>query len=94
MVLRFFHGRKTVDENLEDWGTNGPLLKVDSATVTYKSTLHIVSGDEDQIVLFVDDLIYYDGVYYGDISMFDESQLKKGDILEEFKAEKTDIPKS
>ena len=70
--LELFHGRVSPDEELEGWGAAGPVFLVDYVHVTYWSDLKLgidhPGGDGD--LRRVDDLVYYDGMFYGDWSVF------------------------
>jgi len=73
MILHLYHGRKTPDENLEDWGEDGPSIKIVLFVWTY-SSLRIwrtVDGDFEWLDV-KDDLIFYNGVYYGDFEIVQE----------------------
>jgi hypothetical protein len=42
MQLHLYHGRKTPDEDMDDWGFDGPtLLGVEWMAVTYMSTFRV-----------------------------------------------------
>ena len=73
MTLHLYHGRKTLDEEMHDWGSEGPVLEVEGVTVTYTSDIRIMftgQGDYEFLSEYcVDDLFYYDGIYYGDWSV-------------------------
>ena len=78
VALELFHGRKCPDENLDGWGFQGPVLLVDYVHVTYGGNLKLglpAPGGDGELP-FVDDLVYYDGGYYGDWSVFPEALLK------------------
>ena len=79
VALELFHGRTTPDEHLEDWGRRGPVFLVDYVHVTYlwdiKLGIPEPAGDGD--LERVEDLIYYDGVYYGDWSVFPAALLEE-----------------
>ncbi len=50
MHIHFFHGRKTIDEQMNDWGEDGPVIKISGVTWTYGSLkLH----DDDWDFVFV-----------------------------------------
>ena len=70
--LELFHGRASIDEELDGWGEPGPVFLVDYVHVTYWSDLKLgidhSGGDGD--LQRVDDLVYYDGMFYGDWSVF------------------------
>ena len=72
VALQLFHGRISPDELLESWGRQGPVFLVDYVHVTYLCDIKLgipePAGDGD--LHFVEDLVYYDGTYYGDWSVF------------------------
>lgn len=44
--LTLWHGRKTPDENLDDWGSNGPTFgPFEEVTVTYGAHVKASKGD-------------------------------------------------
>lgn len=71
MYLRLFHGRKTKDENLEGWGTDGPVLRIEGLHVTYMNVFRVLPPEaEDWHDLRFDaDLFPYGGTLYGDWSI-------------------------
>ena len=73
MTLHLYHGRKTKDEEMDDWGFDGPVLEVEGVTVTYAIDIRIMfSGQDDYLFLSeycIDSLIFYDGKFYGDWSV-------------------------
>ncbi len=69
IYIHLFHGRKTPDEQLEDWGHDGPVLgPFPFAHITYNTDIKL-DNEAFHELRFVDDLLYYDGVYYGDWSV-------------------------
>ena len=73
MTLELYHGRPSPDIDMDDWGTEGPLLYVDFVSVTYSNSIRIqFTGQDDPEFLedhVVDDCFFYDGVLYGDWSV-------------------------
>ena len=75
LFLELFHGRPTPDETMEDWGEEGPVF----GPFQY---VHITYGEHIKMGLMPNDLnevadlycnqglIYYNGLYYGDCSVF------------------------
>lgn len=79
IYLELFHGRKTKEEQLDNWGETGPVfgpLVFIHTTYKHDVAIRLVGHNEDSHDLHViGDLLYYDGMYYGDWSAFDESAL-------------------
>lgn len=77
LYIRFFHGRKSVDEEMDDWGEDGPIVEAGFITWTYGSLkLH----DQDGDFVFVQEtegLIPIGNMYYGDFELLTDA----GDIL-------------
>lgn len=70
MYVRFYHGRKTVEEQLDGWGTEGPVIGPVSVSWTYGK----LRLDMEYLVMR-EDLIYFQGVYYGDFEILDDNSL-------------------
>ena len=72
VAIELFHGRTSPEEHLDNWGSRGPVFLVDYVHVTYLCDIKLgidhPNGDGD--LRFIEDLVYYDGVYYGDWSVF------------------------
>ena len=93
IYLDLFHGRKTLDENPEGWGEQGPVFgPYKHVTITYKSWIKCEKFDGDaDFIKIVSDLVYYDEMFYGDFTIF-------GDLgefasrLEEFDNDKAKAP--
>lgn len=71
IAIVLFHGRRDPLGSLEDWGSDGPVFLVSWVHVTYLSRLAVGLADDggDAEISLVEDLVYYDGVYYGDWSV-------------------------
>ena len=71
LTLRLFHGRRSPDEHLSDWGRDGPVLgPLKSVSSSYCSELRVETMDEDVVYLHeLAGLIYYGGVFYGDFEV-------------------------
>ncbi|MBT7071357.1 MAG: hypothetical protein HN975_10775 [Anaerolineae bacterium] len=75
VYIRLFHGRERIDEKLEDWGWNGPVLgPYESIQLTYGTHIKMHKADHFEDLGVVEDLIYYDGYYYGDASIFSSDE--------------------
>lgn len=94
--ISFYHGRKTLNEHLEDWGDIGPIVGPIKVSWTY-GALKLHSPDYLDLyhIRHLGDMIPIDGIYYGDFEILDEEdgalQEKAADkeikilTLEEFK---------
>jgi hypothetical protein len=73
MYIHLYHGRTDPEKDMNgEWGTDGPLLgPFKSVTVTYLQQLKALIGDGSSHLFFdrYEDMIYYDGVYYGDFDI-------------------------
>lgn len=83
MYLGLFHGRNSRRENMDDWGFAGPVLgPLIYCHTTYMSyvRLHFVNGQDARICCnsghlnvdleVVEDMIHFEGAYYGDWTVF------------------------
>ena len=84
VYLHLFHGRTSPEQDMEDWGTNGPTIgPLDYVHTTYAN--HIKLGTEDPKVCerfgldpnfpelqVSEGLVVWDGKYYGDWSVSTE----------------------
>lgn len=75
LYLQLFHGRKNIDDKLDDWGEQGPFL----GPFTFVHTTYAVhikfgmpDGDDRHWLTIVNDMVYYNGMYYGDWSVCSE----------------------
>lgn len=70
LCLYLYHGRTDMSEDLEDWGTEGPVLgPLDWAVITYMGSIRVGVNGEDVWLEVREDFVYYDGVYYGYFSI-------------------------
>lgn len=74
LTLRLFHGRRSLDEQLSDWGRDGPVLgPLRSVNSTYCEELRLETIDGVLVELqVVRGLVYYGGVLYGDFEISNE----------------------
>jgi len=76
IYIHLFHGRDNVDEAMDDWGFDGPVLgPLPYVHITYMSEIKI--GDDFEPLRIKDDCVEYDGKYYGDWSMFNKRAMLK-----------------
>lgn len=74
LYIRLFHGRADPEQDMDEWGSDGPVLgPYNFVHTTYGSIVRLGCKDDscDELFLY-EDMLYYDGVYYGDWSVFDE----------------------
>ncbi len=71
VYIQLFHGRKDPDASMDDWGEDGPTLgPFEYVQMTYFQTVRLGLPDGgDGWLKKVDDMIYYNGMYYGDIDI-------------------------
>jgi len=73
MYLRLYHGRTDPDQQMDDWGFDGPTFGPISCYVqTYCGTFRIYGEDHISEVWLEtqDDMIRWDGCFYGDLEVF------------------------
>lgn len=79
IYLELLHGRTDPAQSLNDWGMEGPVFgPLTYAHTTYAFDIKLGNAEEGGIgdlTWNASNLVYYDGVYYGDVSVFDESLL-------------------
>jgi hypothetical protein len=75
VYLKLMHGRATPDQQMNDWGFDGPILGPFEA-VHFTYTTHVrcfpkgSDGDAEALELcFHDDMLVYDGKFYGDFEI-------------------------
>lgn len=75
MYLHLFHGRTDPSEDMDEWGLQGPLLgPLQSCHITYSSSIQLTYADgvetgpllSSDPLRFEGDLIFFEGLYYGD----------------------------
>ena len=80
VYIKLFHGRRDPAQEMDDWGERGPILgPFRWVHTTYGRDIHI--GGEcppwDSVgdLHVRDGMVHYDGIWYGDWSVFDETVL-------------------
>lgn len=84
VYLKLFHGRTDPEEQLDDWGSNGPTLgPLEYVHCTYFTHLQAAvscnDNREEAFDLFFattteQDMLYWDGVLYGDWTITSEPE--------------------
>lgn len=75
VYLELFHGRKSLKQNMDDWGDEGPIFgPYQWVHTTYNSEIKLGPDWEENeggpaVLHIVDDCVYYNGMYYGDWSV-------------------------
>lgn len=70
VLLLFYHGRESVEQHMDDWGTTGPRLTVDMVELDGTGISFRVKGDVNQTrINYTEGLVLWDGVFYGDIDI-------------------------
>jgi hypothetical protein len=96
IYIRLFHGRTDPNQNMDDWGTDGPVFgPYEFAHTTYSYHLKLGNADDNVQELFMyEDMLYYDGVYYGDWTVFGPEILDEDRYpLTPFEQEKANLPR-
>lgn len=73
LYIALYHGRNSPNEDLSDWGENGPVLgPLRYCHTTYKYHLRIcgIQAPDPVDVEIVKDMIHYKGMFYGDWTIF------------------------
>lgn len=80
LYMHLWHGREDPYQDMDDWGSDGPYFgPLSNVGFTYGSLSHIrnvlegesgVLVNEDDCMFQHDDLIFYKGVWYGQLSIF------------------------
>ncbi len=80
LYIRLFHGRTDPVQEMNDWGKDGPIFgPYNFAHTTYTSCISLgkADGNCDSLYVLESDMAYYDGVYYGDWSVFEAGIFNK-----------------
>lgn len=77
VYIELFHGRKNPREDMDGWGTVGPVLgPFQYVHITYACNIKLGTDDGFECLVYtgpegeLKDLVYYDEVFYGEISIF------------------------
>ena len=95
LYIRLFHGRTNPNQDMDEWGSDGPVFgpyEFVHTTYTHHVKLGKPDGNCDEMFLH-EDMFYYDGIYYGDWSVFTDETLKKGEFVTiPFEQSKANLP--
>lgn len=79
LYLSLFHGRADPKQDMEDWGEDGPIFgPLANVHITYLTSISLTFADDstgpmhnaDDPLHFVEGLLCYEGMYYGDWACF------------------------
>lgn len=85
LSLKLFHGRNTPYEQLDDWGFDGPALgPFERVQFTYGTFTVHTAEDEIQLTT-VNELLFYDGKFYGDATVCLASETPPDEQVDERK---------
>jgi len=73
LYLRLYHGRKDPEQDMEEWGFNGPTFGPLSAVVmTYLATIRIhgVQTCDELWLETREAMVLWNGTYFGDFEVF------------------------
>ena len=77
VFIALYHGRNTADEVLDDWGFNGPIIGPVNVSWTYGNVkLHPVDWSAMEFLPTSDDMVKFEGKYYGDFEIVYADDLK------------------
>ena len=80
LYIRLFHGRTDPKQDMDDWGSDGPVLgPYKFAHTTYQCHLKLGKPDGgcDELYIVGPDMVFYDGMYYGDWSVFGDAEFEQ-----------------
>jgi hypothetical protein len=85
VYIKLFHGRTDPKQEMDSWGSAGPVFgPFDWVHVTYNTEIKLGHGSDSDIELEFDgDLVYYDGIWYGDWSVFGEDVYQNSTELQQ-----------
>ena len=90
LYLHLYHERIDPLEDLDDWGSEGPTFgPYESVQITYGAHIKMHTPDGFNDLVWCEDLIFYDGIYYGDVYVSPEPPFP----LTPYEREKTLQPK-
>ena len=96
LYIRLFHGRCDPQEEMNDWGTDGPVFgPYKFIHTTYKNYLRLNNLNDNCEELYLsEDMLFFDGMYYGDWSIISEEVFdKSGFTVTNFEQDKANLPK-
>lgn len=95
IYIELFHGRKPRGQHLDNWGSEGPIFgPFDFVHTTYAYDIKLGINRNTEGELHVDDdMVFYDGVWYGDWSVFSKIEKDHKPRIAVFDQKKAIVPK-
>lgn len=79
LTIHLFHGRTHPDEVMHDWGFDGPRLgPFEAVSFTYGALVVHTPAQERFEFAWFDDLLVYDGRFYGDAELLEDEPATGG----------------
>lgn len=71
VVLHLYHGRKDVNENLDNWGFDGARIECEAVGFTYNTIWYVpvATGDREELKI-TEDCIEHNSLFYGDFEVY------------------------
>jgi len=69
--LKLFHGRESPDAKIDGWGEEGPIFGPFPYFHTTYGREIVFHQEEAWTLPIIEDFVFYDGMYYGDWSVYD-----------------------
>ena len=71
VILHLYHGRKDINENLDNWGFDGARIECEAVGFTYTTIWYVpvTTGDREELKI-TGDCIEYEGAFYGDFEVY------------------------
>ena len=80
IYISLYHGRKSPDETMDDWGFNGPVFgPFDTMHWTYRDEIKFDFRGKEIVLVLCEDLVHYDLKFYGDFTVISEDDFKACD---------------
>ncbi len=96
VYLYLFHGRKDPAEELHDWGTEGPCFgPFEGIQITYGNHIKMnAPGGGVQELVWYNRMVFYDGVFYGDLVVTDQPDAKTLARLKKYDEDRIILPEA
>lgn len=74
MYISLYHGRTNPNQNMDFWGTYGPIIGPVNVIITY-GQIKLIDPISEELEFFqlINGMVFLDGVYYGDMEILDNT---------------------